>query len=90
MALADLIDQAKLRWRIERDHQELKQEIGLGHYDGRAPGEASTSTIATLAIAAYGYVVSERSLISSSARRRGVDNLWVGELQAVSRWKSPN
>ena len=31
----DLVDQAKLRWRIERDYQELKQEIGLGHYEGR-------------------------------------------------------
>ena len=25
---------AKLRWRIERDYQELKQEVGLGHYRG--------------------------------------------------------
>ena len=27
----DLVDAAKLRWRIERDYQELKQEVGLGH-----------------------------------------------------------
>ena len=33
--LGDLVDQAKLRWRIERDYQELKQEIGLGHFEGR-------------------------------------------------------
>ena len=26
---------AKLRWRIERDYQELKQELGLGHFEGR-------------------------------------------------------
>jgi SRSO17 transposase len=25
-----LVDLAKLRWRIERDYQELKQEVGLG------------------------------------------------------------
>jgi SRSO17 transposase len=25
-------DVAKLRWRIERDYQELKQELGLGHF----------------------------------------------------------
>lgn len=30
-----LVDLAKLRWRIERDYQELKQEFGLGHYEGR-------------------------------------------------------
>ena len=30
-----LVDIAKMRWRIERDYQELKQEIGLGHYEGR-------------------------------------------------------
>ena len=31
----ELVDLAKLRWRIERDYQELKQELGLGHYEGR-------------------------------------------------------
>jgi SRSO17 transposase len=34
-SLAELVDLAKLRWRIERDYQELKQELGLGHYEGR-------------------------------------------------------
>lgn len=65
--LADLVDQAKLRWRIERDYQELKQEIGLGHYEGR--GWRGFHHHATLAIAAYGFLVSERSLIPPSAPR---------------------
>ena len=64
--LADLVDQAKLRWRIERDYQELKQEIGLGHYEGR--GWRGFHHHATLAIAAYGFLVSERSLIPPSDR----------------------
>src|SRR6516225_9805555 len=38
-----LVDTAKLRWRIERDYHELKQEIGLGHFEGEA-GAASTIT----------------------------------------------
>src|SRR5262245_16295157 len=35
ITFCDLVDSAKLRWRIERDYQELKQEVGLGHYEGR-------------------------------------------------------
>jgi len=33
--LCPFVDLAKLRWRIERDYQELKQEVGLGHFEGR-------------------------------------------------------
>jgi SRSO17 transposase len=33
--LRSSVDIAKLRWRIERDYQELKQEVGLGHFEGR-------------------------------------------------------
>jgi len=69
MALANLVDMAKLRWRIERDYQELKQEIGLGHYEGR--GWRGFHHHATLAIAAYGFLVSERSLIPPSGSRSG-------------------
>jgi SRSO17 transposase len=65
--LAELVDQAKLRWRIERDYQELKQEIGLSHYEGR--GWRGFHHHATLAIAAYGFLVSERSLIPPSTQR---------------------
>jgi SRSO17 transposase len=67
--LRDLVDLAKLRWRIERDYQELKQELGLGHYEGR--GWRGFHHHATLTIAAYGFLISERSAIPPSAEAHG-------------------
>ena len=62
-----LVDLAKLRWRIERDYQDLKQELGLGHYEGR--GWRGFHHHAALSIAAYGFLVSERSPIPPSGAR---------------------
>jgi SRSO17 transposase len=56
-----MVDLAKLRWRIERDYQELKQELGLGHFEGR--GWRGFHHHATLCIAAYGFLISERETI---------------------------
>jgi len=64
---ARLVDLAKLRWRIERDYQELKQELGLGHFEGR--GWRGFHHHATLCIAAYGFLISERETIPPSAAR---------------------
>ena len=61
MSFRALVDLAKLRWRIERDYQELKQEIGLGHYEGRT--WRGFHHHGTLAIAAYGFLISERERI---------------------------
>jgi SRSO17 transposase len=36
MPVRGLIRLAKLRWRVERDYQELKQELGLDHFEGRS------------------------------------------------------
>lgn len=63
-SIRDLVADAKLRWRIERDYQDLKQELGLGHYEGR--GWRGFHHHATLCIAAYAFLVSERSLIPPS------------------------
>jgi SRSO17 transposase len=35
LSCACLVDTAKLSWPIERDYQELTQEVGLGHFEGR-------------------------------------------------------
>jgi SRSO17 transposase len=64
--LIDLVRLAKHRWIIERDYLELKQELGLGHYEGR--GWRGFHHHATLCIAAYGFLIAERSLFSPSAR----------------------
>jgi SRSO17 transposase len=65
IALVELVHLAKHRWIIERDYQELKQELGLGHYEGR--GWRGFHHHATLSLAAYGFLVAERSLFSPSA-----------------------
>jgi SRSO17 transposase len=58
IALDQLVRLAKLRWRIERDYLELKQELGLGHYEGR--GWRGFHHHACLCIAAYGFLIAER------------------------------
>ena len=58
IALEELVAQAHMRWRIERDYQDLKQDLGLGHYEGR--GWRGFHHHAALSIAAYGFLVSER------------------------------
>jgi SRSO17 transposase len=65
-SLKALVKMAKQRWIIERDYQELKQELGLGHYEGR--GWRGFHHHATLCIAAYGFLVIERNRFSPSAR----------------------
>jgi SRSO17 transposase len=64
--LKDLVKLAKHRWIIERDYEELKQELGLNHYEGR--GWRGFHHHATLCIAAYGFLVAERNRFSPSAR----------------------
>ena len=56
--LEQLVFVAKMRWRIERDYQGLKQEFGLAHYEGR--GWRDFHHHATLCIAAYGFLIAER------------------------------
>jgi SRSO17 transposase len=63
--LRELVATAKLRWRIERDYRELKQELGLGHFEGR--GWRGFHHHASLCIAAYGFLISERETIPPSA-----------------------
>ena len=66
ITLKALVKMAKHRWIIERDYEELKQELGLGHFEGR--NWRGFHHHATLCIAAYGFLVAERNRFSPSAR----------------------
>jgi SRSO17 transposase len=77
--LAALVKMAKHRWIIERDYQELKQELGLGHFEGR--NWRGFHHHATLCIAAYGFLVAERNRFSPSAR--------AGHLEIAAPGQSP-
>jgi SRSO17 transposase len=56
----DLVRHAKGRYRVEQDYRELKQEVGLAKFEGR--GWRGFNHHVTLCLAAYGFLVSERSL----------------------------
>ena len=58
-ALRELVRLAKHRWIVERDDLERKQELGLGRLEGRS--WRGFHPHATLCIAAYGFLVAERS-----------------------------
>lgn len=68
IAFHDLINAIKGRWRIERDYLELKQELGLGHYEGR--NWRGFHHHASLCIAAYGFLTLERLRGSKKNRAR--------------------
>jgi SRSO17 transposase len=67
IAFDRLVDITMMRWRIERDYQDLKQEVGLGHFEGR--GWRGFHHHATMCIAAYGFLISERGAIPPSQGR---------------------
>lgn len=57
-SLKSLVRFNKCRWRIERDYEELKGELGLHHFEGR--GWRGFHHHATLCIAAYAFLAAER------------------------------
>ena len=58
ISISDLVNTAKMRWRIEQDYHELKSEFGLSHYEGR--GWTGFHHHATVCIAAYGFLLAQR------------------------------
>ncbi len=78
MPLRKLVATAKLRWRIERDYEELKQELGLGHFEGR--NWRGFHHHATLCVAAYGFLVAEQCLFSPAGNSSHPESRRTGHL----------
>ena len=62
VARKELVRLTKIRWRVERDFQELKDELGLDHYEGR--GWRGFHHHGILCIAAYAFLAAERARLS--------------------------
>lgn len=73
----ELVRLAKLRWRIERDYQELKQELGLGDFEGRS--WRGFHHHATLCITAYAFLLTQRI----AAPKKTLPHALFGEVPAL-------
>jgi SRSO17 transposase len=62
VTLEELVRLVKIRWRIERDFEELKDELGLDHYEGRS--WKGFHHHGALSIAAYCFLAAERARLS--------------------------
>ena len=60
--IAKIVNLAQMRWRVERDYEELKGELGLDHYEGR--GWLGFHHHGALCIAAYAFLTAERARLS--------------------------
>jgi len=78
--LQGLVALYRMRWRIERDYQELKDELGLDHFEGRS--WRGFHHHATMCIAAYAFLTTERlrfSPLSTARRSRFIQTLELPE-----------
>ena len=79
--LEQMVFVTKMRWRIERDYQDLKQEFGLAHYEGR--GWRGFHHHATLSMAAYAFLMAQRLKTGETARVK--KNFIQRQVPAVSK-----
>jgi len=68
-SIKELVRTAKLRWRVERDYQDMKQEVGLDNYEGRT--WRGFHHHATLCAAAHAFLALRRAL--SPPEERALD-----------------
>jgi len=61
-SLPELVGLSTIRWRIERNFEEMKGELGLDHYEGR--NWIGFHHHGALCIAAYAFLAAERARLS--------------------------
>lgn len=84
--LEQLVFVAKMRWRIERDYEDLKQEFGLSHYEGR--GWTGFHHHATLCIAAYAFLMYRRLRYHDVKKRWSIRSAYPTQGSRPSRTNS--
>ena len=77
MSLERRVFEGKMRWRIERDHQDLKQELGLGQFESR--GWRGFHHHASLSIAAYGFLMVQQIAHRSAVGKKNSGHRASGE-----------
>ena len=68
VALQRMVFEAKMGWRIQRDYQDLKQDLGPGHYEGR--GWRGLHHHASLSITAYGFLMAQQLRHPGGAKKK--------------------
>ena len=66
VSLRRLVRLAKLRWRVEQNYQQLKEELGLDHYEGR--GWQGWHHHVTLVCLAYAFLLLEQRRLKKNYR----------------------
>ena len=89
-SLKDLVRCAKLRWRVERDYQEMKQELGLDHFEGRT--WRGFHHHASLCLIAHGFLALRRALFPPQP---GAVDAYHGQARSPAgaptpRWRLPS
>jgi SRSO17 transposase len=69
---SELVRLTKLRWRVERDYQEMKGEIGLDHFEGRT--WRGFHHHATLCAVAHGFLAIQRQLFPPAQKHDNASN----------------
>jgi len=65
VSMRRLVRLAKLRWRVEQNYQQLKEELGLDHYEGR--GWHGWHHHVTLVCLAYAFLLLERRRLKKNS-----------------------